>query len=123
MSGFETHTLTIKRLKVTQDTSVGGQIRTHTTSERGALPKTVKGRPIRMTDKEKLDHGVRGERQGWKLLTLTNPKITLEDRVEFDYMPDEPVTMKVLVASHARIGGTAEAHHWTTIGEEDTTES
>lgn len=124
MSGWAIHTFTIKRLvtPVGQD-STGGQIRNYTAAARGALPKTVTGRAVRLRDSEKLDHGVRGEKKGWKLLTLTNPQITLEDRVEFDYTPGEGVIVKVTAESHGRLGTTTGPHHYTTAGEEDSTET
>jgi hypothetical protein len=123
VSGWDIHTFTIKRLvlPMPQD-ATGGQIRTYTAAARGTLPKTVTGRAVRLKDSEKIDHGVRGEKVGWKLLTQTNPEITLEDRVEFDYVPGQPVAVKVTAESHARLGTTSTPNHYTTAGEDDSTE-
>lgn len=123
-SGWTPHTFTITRLAVTQD-ALGGQVRTYTAAARAGLPTEVCGRAIRLKDTEKLDHGVRGEKNGWKLLvpaTQPNPLIALTDKVEFEYTPGETVVMKVTKATHSRIGMTADSSFYSTSGEEDTSE-
>lgn len=115
------HTFTIKRQATATRGSLGGPKFTYTTAARAGLPTKVSGRAIRMNQKEKIDHGVRGDRTGWKLLMPDgDPEITLEDQVSFDYVPGESHVVKVLVPSHAR---SADERFWKTLGEEDSTES
>lgn len=114
------HEFTIKRESDTPN-AIGGVTRTWTTAARGSLPTKVFGRAIRMNPKERIDNGIRGERQGWKILVWgADPEITLRDRVFFDYVAGDSHEVKVLVASHAR---SANAEFWKAVGEEDTTEA
>lgn len=114
----EVHKFSIKRLVVTDD-AVGGQTRTYTTAARGGLPASAKGRAVALTEKERNEFGVRGQVIGWKIMTTTNPKIELQDRVEFEYVPGENHVVRVLVASRAR---SADANFWKCICEEVTQE-
>jgi hypothetical protein len=118
VSGFQTHTLTIHRLVVTQN-NTGGQVRTYTAAARGELPTSVSGRAVRLNQKEKLEYGVRGEMTGWKLMTETDPSITVQDRVTFDYVDGDSRTVRILNGSQAR---SADARFYRTIGEEVTQE-
>ena len=116
----ETHEVTIKRLVPTQGTG-GGQIRNYTTAARGGLPTKAKCRAIIMSPKEMLAYGSRGDVEGWKFLFFGgDPQITLNDRIEFDFVKDQSETVKVLVPSHAR---SANARFWRVFGEQDTTET
>lgn len=114
------HTLTIKRGTATAGT-LGGQRVAYTTAARAGLPTVVKGRAILMNPKEKNDHGVRGELNGWKFLMPDgDPQITLEDQISFDFIAGQSHVVKVLVGSHAR---SADGRFWKVIGQEDTTET
>lgn len=116
------HTITVKRFdssEATQD-AVGGVIPTYTTAARGTLETSFKCRAIRLSPKEKIDHGIREDISGWKfLIPDSNPSITTEDRIEFDYVTGDSRTVKVTVPSHAR---SADAAFWVVIGVEDNTE-
>jgi hypothetical protein len=113
------HEITIKRETDTPN-AIGGVTRSWTTAARGSLPTVVRGRAIRMNPKERIDNGIRGEKQGWKILVWDeDPQIELTDRVFFDYVDGESHEVKVLVASHARSANEA---FWKALGEEDTTE-
>lgn len=116
---MEVHTLTIERDVPTRD-SAGGLVENFSTSNRGTLLKSVKGRAILMSQREKLEHGVRGELLGWKFLIPKNPSITLQDRITFDYVKDQSHTVKVIVGSHAR---SADEAFYRVIGQEDSSET
>lgn len=121
-SYLQTHDLTIKRLVTTQD-AVGGLAGTYTTTARGSLPTSVKGRPVVMTPREKNEHGVRGEVWGWRIMTETDPQIDLNDRVYFDLVSGDSRVVKVKVGSRPRFTVGNNIKHYTTIGEEDSTET
>ena len=116
------HTLNIERVAVTQG-SAGGQVRSYDTANRtGGDPVKVTGRAIRMSEKEKLEHGVRGDFTAWKFLVPeTNPKVTLQDRIVFDYATGESHTVKVTHASFLRSDLMDNVYKF--IGQEDTTET
>jgi len=119
MTLMKVHTFTIKRLGTTQGAS-GGQIRSHTVANRGALPREVKGRAIIMKESERVEHGIRGDKTAWKLLTTKDPKIELNDQVVFNYNGTQPHTLKVLSPSKAR---SHDSRFYRTFCEEDTSES
>lgn len=116
------HELTIERVSITQGAS-GGQVRSYDTANRtSGDPLTVKGRAVRMTEKEKLEHGVRGDFTAWKFLVPeTDPKVTLQDRIVFDYTDGESHTVKVIHASFLR--ATMFDKLYKFLGQEDTTET
>lgn len=116
---MQTHEVTIKRLAVTQGTA-GGQVRTYTTAARGSSPTTALCRAMIMTPKERVDYGVRASVEGWKFLFPEDPKITLNDRIEFDFVTNQSETVKVLTPSHAR---SVNARFYRVFGEQDTSES
>src|SRR5690606_16131055 len=117
--GFRTHSLTIQRLAVTQN-STGGQVRAYTTAARGALPRSIEGRAVRMSQKEKLEYGVRGELTGWQFLIEDDPSATINDRIVFSYSDGDTRTVKVTNGSQAR---SADARFYRVVGEEVTQES
>lgn len=121
------HELTLKRLVTTNgepaQTSTGGYARSFTTAARGALPTSIAARAVVMNEKEKLENGVRGERTGWKFLTATDPSLGLTDQVVFDYLTGDTRTVKITKSTRGRINGDGKVHHYTTFGEEDTTET
>lgn len=74
-----------------------------------------------MSPKERVDCGVRATVEGWKFLFFDgDPKITENDRIEFDFVKDQSETVKVLVPSHAR---SADAKFYRVFGEQDTSET
>ena len=117
------HTATVKRFdssEATQD-STGGLVQSYTTAARGSLETLISCRAIRMTSKEKIDHGIRESVIGWKFLFQeSDPSITLEDRIEFEYTSGDLRVVKVTVPSEAR---SADAAFWKVIGVEDKTEN
>jgi len=121
---LEIHEITVERVAVTQGTA-GGQVRTYSTSNRSGNPIKVIGRAIRMTEKEKLDHGVRGDFTGWKFLVPDeDPKVALTDRVTFEYLPGDTTTshtVKITHSSFLRANETQKLYKF--LGEEDTSES
>jgi hypothetical protein len=119
MTLMEVHEFTAKRLGTTQG-AAGGQIRSFTVANRGALPRKFKGRAVIMKEKERLEHGIRGDFTAWKVLTPSDPKLDLTDQLVFDYVSGQSHTLKVIVASKAR---SHDAKFYRTICEEDTSES
>ena len=121
---LEAHTITVERVAITQG-SAGGQIRTYSTSNRSGNPITVIGRAIRMGEKEKLEHGVRGDFTGWKFLVPdSDPKIALTDRVTFEYFPGDSTTSHTVKITHASFLRANESQKiYKFIGEEDTSET
>lgn len=115
----EPHVFTAKRLVEDQQDAVGGPVQNYTTAARGSLPKKFNGRAVRLSAKEKIDHGVRGQNEGWKILSSTDPQITLLDQITFEYVPDESHTLKVLIGSRAR---RVDGGLYKIICEEDSTE-
>lgn len=121
--------ITLKRLVETQS-ATGGLIRSYTTAARSGLPTTVKARIIHLNEKQKIEHGVRGDQQGFKFLCETNPQITLNDRVEFS-MPqgagvaDETYAVDVVNPSRPRTmsDDASGTQFWVVVGERDTSET
>ena len=115
------HTITIKRLDTGSQDAFGGVSRAYTTAARGTLDTSRECRAIVMTAKEKLDHGIRSDCTGWKFLVpTTDPSITINDRIEFDYVNGDSRTVKITVPSRAR---SADAAFWKVIGIEDKSET
>lgn len=77
-------TITIKRLTTSRGTA-GSPSRTYTTAARGSLPSTgIKCWLVELTTgEENREFGVRSDRQVWKILATSDPKITVADQVEF----------------------------------------
>lgn len=124
-AGMEIHELRIKRASETRG-ALGGVLTTYTDAARGSLPLKVRGRAMVMNVKEKVDHGIRAEQYGWKLLvpqSQGDPQITLQDQVTFEYAPGDTRTVKITVPSRPRLNGPGDVHHYTVIGVQDETES
>jgi hypothetical protein len=73
-----------------------------------------------MSQKEKLDHGVRADKLGWKFMGETNPQITTQDQLQFDFMAGDAHTVKVTADSRPR---SADIAFYRVFGEEDDTET
>lgn len=113
-----THTLTITRSTFTRDASYG-EVRAYTAAARGSSPTSVQARAIPMTVKERSQFGVRGSVKAWKFLMTSDPEVTLEDQIEFDYVSGQSEVVKVLTPSHALH---PDGRLWRIYGEVDTTD-
>lgn len=120
-TGMEIHDLTIHRESAARG-ALGGRRLTYTAAARGTLPTSVNGRAIAASAKEKIDHGIRAEQFAWKFLTRSNPQITLQDQISFEYSDGDTRTVKVTVPSRARLDAAGRVHHYVTFGVEDGTE-
>lgn len=116
---LQTHTVTIKRETETQGSS-GGSTLTYTTGARGGRPTTWDCRAVMMSEKERLQHGVRGNLIAWKFMGETDPEITEEDQLDFEFVPGDQHIVKVLTPSRAR---STDAAFYRVFGQKDTTES
>lgn len=117
---MKTHKVTIKRLSTTRGTS-GGQSRSFTTAARSSagLPTKWDCRAMLMSNKDRVDYGVRAETQAWKFLGEDDPQITVQDQLEFDFVDGQSEVVKVLVGSHAR---SHNEKFYRVFGEDDSTE-
>jgi hypothetical protein len=80
----ERDSITIKRLSTTRGTA-GGKSQLFTTAARGSLPTSSNCWLTELTEGAQMrELGVRSERSVWKILTTSDPKITVADHVEFD---------------------------------------
>jgi hypothetical protein len=82
--------ITLKRLSTTRGTA-GGQARTYMTAARGILPTTWTCRRQPLTDDERREYGIRGDRKSFKYLGTTDPSVTVQDAVAYGSETDERV--------------------------------
>lgn len=77
-------TVTIKRLTATEGVA-GGDTWAYTTGARGAYPTSCdQVVPTPMSQQERLEYGVRGDRIGWKFFSYWNrPQVDSRDMIEW----------------------------------------
>lgn len=111
-------TITITRLGVTQGSS-GGQVRTFTTAARGSLATSSTGRLQPLSNEERREYGIRGERKAWKYHTTTNPTLTVKDQAEFTDADGDEIEARVINGSRNHDG---QNRLWTAVLEQVSTE-
>jgi len=115
-------TFEIERLEVTQ-LSDGSQLREYSTGNRDALPTELDGVPILMTQQERMEYGVRGDKLAWKFISDgdgENPLVDARDRVTWTDHRDEEWTARVTARSYYIGSPTTGIFQW--LGEEVSTE-
>lgn len=111
-------TITIKRLGATQD-SIGAQVRTYSTANRGTRPTSAKCRAQMIEADEAIKLGLKGAARSWKFFFSTNPSIDIEDLIEFTDQDSEARIVKVKKPQRNLDG---QGRCWLVLGEEVTNE-
>jgi hypothetical protein len=92
----ERDSITIKRLTTTRG-SAGGKVPIYTEAARGSLPTSPNCWLTELTEGAQMrELGVRSERSVWKILSTSNPSITVADRVEFEDADGNSHTTRVV---------------------------